>query len=105
MDERRCHLPAVELVYDRAVALLELSLDLDFVPALRVADVHEGEIVLVGPEEGDGVEALTAPEDVSGRGLSLALGDDPVLHANALPSVRIRPAGDVAGREDAWCAG
>src|SRR5690349_14735151 len=106
MDEGRGQLPAAEAVGDRAVARLagEPSLDLRVIPALRVPHVHEREIVLIGPEEGDGVETLPPAEDVSCRGLPLTLRHDPVLHANALTGVRIGPAGDVAGGEDAWDA-
>src|SRR5262249_59499677 len=45
--------------------------------------------------------ALATSQDVAGRDLSLALGNDPVLDADALPRVRIGPSRDVAGGEDA----
>lgn len=60
MDEGRRHRPLSEFVRDRAVALSARELPLNFhsVPALRVTDVHEREIVLVGPEERNGAEPL-----------------------------------------------
>src|SRR5262249_49782844 len=41
---------------------------------------------------------------VSGGGLPLTLGDDPVLDADPLARVRIRPSGHIAGSEHSRCA-
>jgi hypothetical protein len=60
---------------------------------------------MLAPEEGHGVEAFAAAEDVARRRLALALGHDPVLDADALAAVRIGPARDVAGGEDAGGTG
>src|SRR6185295_19334488 len=54
---------------------------------------------------GHGVETLAAAQDVARRRLALALGDDPVLDADALAAVRIGPARDVAGGVEAGRAG
>ena len=60
---------------------------------------------MLAPEEGHGVEGLALAQHVARRGLALALGHDPVLDADRLAAVRIGPARDVAGGEDAGRAG
>ena len=75
------------------------------VPLLRVADVVDGDVVVLAPEERHGVEALAPAEDVARRRLALAFGDHPVLDADPIARVRIGPARDVAGGEDAGRAG
>src|SRR6185295_4527851 len=64
---------------DLAVVLGERALDLGGVPAGGVADIGNGHVVMLAPEEGHGIEALAAAEDVARRRLALALGDHPVL--------------------------
>ena len=71
----------------------------------RVADVVDRHLVVQAPEERHGVEPVAQSEDVARGCLALALRHHPVLHADALAGVGIRPAGDVPGREDAGCAG
>ena len=60
---------------------------------------------MLAPEERHGVESLAASEHVPCRSLTLAFGDDPVFDANPLAGVRIGPACDVSGGEDAGRAG
>src|SRR6185295_10595900 len=98
-------LAAFAQIGDRAVALHDRTVDQDLVPFLRMPDIGDSEVMLLGPEEGDCIERFTPAEHVARRGLALALGDDKMLDADGLAAVRIRPAGDVPGGEHAWCAG
>src|SRR4029079_1594795 len=75
--------------------------DLDAIPAFRVPDVADGDVVVLAPEERHGVKRLAIAENVAGCRLPLALGHDPMLHANAALRIRIGPARDVAGGENA----
>src|SRR2546427_4194318 len=68
-------------------------------------DVVDGHVVVLAPEERSRSEWLPPAEDISRGGLPLALGHHPVLHANALSAVSIRPTGDVTGGPDAFRAG
>ena len=74
---------------------------LGLVPALGVADVSEAEIVLLGPEERHRVKPLALTEHVARGSLPLAFGHHPVFDADALAGEPVRPARNVAGREDA----
>src|SRR5262249_8316418 len=80
-DRRHRQRASAQLVGHRAVGVLGLAIDLKAVPLRRVTDVVDGHVVVLAPEERDRIEALAAAEDVAGRGLALALGDDPVLDA------------------------
>src|SRR5579864_9443213 len=66
-----------------------------------MTDIRETELILLGPEEWNGVEPLSSSKDVAGRGLTLAFGQHPVLDADVLACERVRPARDVARRKDA----
>src|SRR3546814_12322216 len=57
------------------------------------------------PEERHGIERLASAQHVACRGLPLALRDNPVLDADLLAGVRVGPACEIAGREDAGGAG
>ena len=47
---------------------------------------------------------LAMPEHVERSGLSLALGDHPMLDADALTAMRVGPACNVSGRPNCWHA-
>src|SRR5205085_9977067 len=96
---------AVAQIADRAVAGVQAAVDRDVGPARRVAHVRDREVVLLGPEERYGVEALGPAEQVARGRLALAFGHHPVLDADALARQRIGPACDVAGGVDARRAG
>src|ERR1035437_5370665 len=100
----KCHVAAA--IGDRAVSrhLVELPVEFGRIPLLGMPHIRQAEIVLVGPEEGDGVEPLARAEDIARGGLPLTLGHHPVLHADALARQGVGPARDVAGREDALYA-
>src|SRR5205823_6793857 len=75
------------------------------VPLLGVPDVVDRDVIVRTPEEGHMVKALSRSEGVARRGLTLTLGDHPVLDADARARVRVGPARDVARRIDSRCAG
>src|SRR6185437_6442068 len=83
----------------RAVSRLEPPVDLDFVPALRVPDIGDAEIVLFRPEEWDGVEPFAPAKNVARGGLPLTFGHYEMFDADWLARQSARPAGDVAGSE------
>src|SRR5438105_8959399 len=107
VNEGHRQLSAAPTIGDRAVAGdgVELSVELGLVEAFGVTHVRKTEVILLRPEERHGVEPLPSSKDVTGCSLSLALGHHPMLHSDALAGEPIRPACDVTGREDAWCAG
>ena len=78
-----------------------LPADVDAVPALGVAHVVDGHVVVRAPEEGHEVAPHLGAEDAPGRDLAHALGDDPVLDADRLAAPRVGPARHVADRPDA----
>src|SRR5215472_10086523 len=90
---------------ERGVVAGDVALDLDLVPPLGVADIVDGDIVVLAPEEGRRGEALPASQHVSRRGLSLTLGHDPMLNAQSLAGDGIGPARHVARGKDAGDAG
>ena len=104
MDHGDRELLALEPVRYGAVSTLERPRDVGPVPVFSVSDIPEAEVVLFGPEERHVVEAFAPAEDVVRRCLALALGDHPMFDANPLAGQPVRPARDVAGREDAWNA-
>lgn len=62
-----------------------------------MTNISEAKIVLLGPEERDGVESFSLAQHVARGGLPLAF---PVFDMNSLVSEPIRQARDVAGRKD-----
>src|SRR5260221_6406209 len=70
-----------------------------------MTDVVDRHVEVLAPEERYCVERFTIAEDVSGRRLTLTLGYNPMLDADAVTRVRIRPSRDVSCREDARRAG
>src|SRR6202047_5021777 len=99
-DRRDRQFFAAAAIADRAVARLETALDFRLVPAFGMPHVGNLQIVLFGPEEGDGVESFTCPEDIPRGRLALPLGDDKMFDANRFAGEPVCPAGDIAGREN-----
>src|SRR5687767_1401159 len=81
-----------EPIADRRIARGKIAVDDDVIPALRVSDVVDHEVVVLAPEERNCVEALMRPQDVASCRLALTLRGDPVLDTNALPRDRVRVA-------------
>src|SRR4051812_31030726 len=69
-----------------------------------MSDVLDGEVVMPAPEERYGIERFAPAEHVPRRHLTLTLGHDPVLDADVLARVRIRPARNIARCEDSALA-
>jgi hypothetical protein len=82
-----------------------IALDKRFVPFRGMADIADREVEVFRPEERDHHERLIVASHVRGRDLPLALGDDPMLHTNALASMGIGPAGNVSCGENVGIAG
>src|SRR5262245_18525157 len=59
--------------------------------------VEDGNVVMHAPEERDSGEFYCSTQHVERRCLALTLRNNPVLDANILAGMRIRPAGDIAG--------
>jgi hypothetical protein len=77
-----------------------VSVDHDLVPRLCVADIVDRDIVVLAPEERHLSEGCSLPKHVERRGLSLALSNNPVLDADVLTRIWIRPSSDVARGKD-----
>src|ERR1700732_735958 len=95
----RQFLAAAAITY-RAVACLETALDFRLVPSFGMPYVGNRNIILFGPEEGDGVESFTRPEDIARGRLALPFGDDKMFDSNGFAGEPVRPARDVADREN-----
>jgi hypothetical protein len=104
-DRQNCQLAAAMSVSHGAVLRLESAVYVDPIPSPGVADIVEQQVVLLGPEERNCVEALARPEHVAGRRLALAFGHDPMLDADGLAGQPVGPTGDVACSIDARNAG
>ena len=101
MDARDRQLLSSTPVTDRTVSLIQRSVDVDFVPPLRMPHVGEAEVVLLGPEKWNGVKSFALAYDVARSGLPLTFGDDKVLDPDALAGEPVWPARDIASGKDA----
>src|SRR5262249_46586244 len=99
-DRRHGKRPPRTRVSHRAVARFERAVDPNRVPLRGMADVVDGDVVMLAPEERNRVEALAPAHDVPRGNLPLTFGDPPVLDAYPLAGPGIRPARDVSCRED-----
>src|SRR5262249_3616557 len=70
------------------------------IPLLGMADIVDRHVVVLAPEERDGAEGLATSQHGERGGLTLPLGDNPMLHPNALATVQVGPARNVSGRID-----
>ena len=50
---------------DAAVMRLQRAVDLRLIPTLRVSDIGQTEVVLLGPKERHGIEYLMRPQNVA----------------------------------------
>src|ERR1700687_5061749 len=80
----------------QAVLAGNITLDDKIVPPLGMTDVVDGNVVVLAPEKGNRIVGLAGAKHVESRRLSLPLRHDPMLDANGLTSVPIRPTRDVA---------
>src|SRR5262245_54594197 len=70
-----------------------------------MTDIVDGNIVVLAPKEGHGVERRLTTEHIAGCGLALSLGDNPMLDANGLARMAIRPSRDITRSVDAGRTG
>src|SRR5690348_2819858 len=84
-DRQNRQLAAGMPVSHGAVLRLESAVYVDPIPLPGATDIVEQQIMLLGPEEWNSVEALARAEHVAGRRLALAFGDNPMLDADGLP--------------------
>src|SRR5690242_19312668 len=89
--------PVPHQVRDGTVVCFKVAVNLHAVPPFGVSDVVNSDVVMLAPEERHRVEHLAVSEHVARRGLSLTLGDHPMLDANSLSSMRIGPTRHVTG--------
>ena len=66
-----------------------------------MADIGQGQIVLLRPKERNSVEPFAAAQDIAGRRLALPFGNNPMLDTYSLTSQRVGPAGYVPDGPDA----
>src|SRR5205085_8349683 len=90
-----------ELVAQQAVLGRNVALYRDLVPLLGMADIVDRSVVVLAPEKRHRLVLLAMAEHVQRRDLALPFGHHPVLDPDGLAAVRIGPACDVAGGEDA----
>src|ERR1700680_3918571 len=73
-----------------------IPLSRELIPLIGMADIVDRDVVVLAPEEGHGGKSLAVPEHVERSGVTLALCHYPMLDANALAAMQIRPARNVA---------
>src|SRR6516162_7002137 len=83
-DRRNGCNPSVVLKAKSAIFFLNVAVDLDLIPTLRVADIVYWNIIMLAPKERDLGERLAFAEHVQRRGLPLPFGDNPVLDTDVL---------------------
>jgi hypothetical protein len=102
MDDSYRQLLAAATIRDRTVSRIGIqpAVELGRVPVFSVTHIRETEIVLFSPEKGHGVKPFSPTKHVARRRLPLALSYHPMFDADAFAGEPIRPARDIAGRED-----
>src|SRR5437660_1971139 len=88
------------LVHHGTISRIEATVNLNSVPLLSVAHVIDSHVVMLTPEEWNGVKFFTTAKNIFSCYLSHALSNHPVLDANSLAGVRIGPTGGIASCED-----
>jgi hypothetical protein len=83
-DGQRRELAAAPPTVNRRVAVADAAVDLDPVPLPRMADIGQGQIVLLRPKERNRVEPFAAAQDIAGRRLALPFGNTPMLDTYSL---------------------
>src|SRR6185437_16420870 len=91
---------AFALVGDHAIALVYRALQFDAIPARRVTDVRDRDVIVGAPEKRSGTKRFPRSEQVARSRLTLPLGNHPMLDTDRFAAPCIWPARDVAGGED-----
>jgi hypothetical protein len=76
------------------------AFDLQPIPVFGMANIGNGKIVMLAPEEGYSIVAHLPAQDVPRCDLSLPLGNNPVLDPDALTAGSVRPTDDITGGVD-----
>src|SRR2546429_2725756 len=97
VDRRDRQRALATAIAHQAIARGDIAFDLDVVPGRGVADIVDRHIVVLAPEERGLPEPLVDAQHVAGGELTVALGDDPMLDADAVRRISAGPAPDVAG--------
>ena len=71
--------PPATFVAQQAILGVDIALDRYLVPLFRVADIVDGNVVVLAPEERHGLETFGEAEHVASGDLALAFGDHPML--------------------------
>ena len=79
VDRGNCQHGAVASIAHQAIAPLYVALDLELVPLLGMTDIVDWHVIMLAPEERDVGKSLALSEDILRYGLTLALGNDPML--------------------------
>ena len=89
------HAP-LAFVFQQAIFRLDIAVDRDLIPLLGVANIIDRHVVVLAPEERHRIEFLALPQHVERCGLSLALRDHPMFHADIFVGMRVGPARNIA---------
>src|SRR3954468_5716904 len=72
------------LVCHRTILRLKRTVYFNGIPILRMADIVNGDVIMLAPEKRHRIKTLTPAEHVSRRHLALALRHDPMFNADTL---------------------
>src|SRR5262249_59522281 len=84
--------PVAQRIADGTIAALQAAVDRDRIPARRVADIVDVDVVEASPEELHIGEGLTLADDRAGDRLPLSFGHDPMLDPSEPTTPRLWPA-------------
>src|SRR5215471_450309 len=93
------------LISYRTITRIKTAIDLDSIPLLSVPNIVNCDIVVLAPEEWNGIKFLALAKNVLGCYLPLSFGYYPMLDTDSFATVRIGPACGIAGSEDSGYAG
>src|SRR4029079_11502437 len=68
-----------------------------------MTDIVDRHVVMLAPKKRNIGILFTVSDHVQGGCLSLTLRDDPMLDAEVLTGIRVRPTCNIAGCKDSWC--
>jgi hypothetical protein len=75
---------AIALEAENTVFAHDVAFNHELVPSLRMTNIVDWNVVMLAPEKRYGAERYRVAQHIESRGLSLTLGDDPVLDADVL---------------------
>src|SRR5476649_2743424 len=90
---------------DQAVLGHKVAFDGELVPAFGMADIIDGDVIVLTPEERNSCEFFAKPQHVARGRLPLPRGHNPMLHTDGCTAVPVGPARNVTGGIDVRRAG